>query len=313
MRAFGPPQVLEVAEVPDPLPGPGEVTIDVELAGVTFVETQVRAGRPPSPRMLPRLPAILGNGVGGKVSATGPEVSGDLIGRQVITSLSGTGGYAERVVAAAARLTEVPPELALRDAVALLADGRTAMGLVRRAGLRAGDIVVVEAAAGGVGSLLVQLARGAGARVVALASSERKLAMARELGADLAVSYASDGWADRVRDAAGEVDVVFDGVGGEIGLAAFRLLRPGGRFMLFGMASGGFAPVSPSLVSVLMPTPPAPDEMTELTRAALAEAAAGRLRPVIGQVLGLTRAADAHAALEARETIGKTLLTTSAD
>ena len=112
----------------------------------------------------------------------------------------------------------------------------------------------------------------------------------------------------------GGADVVFDGVGGEIGLAAFGLLRPGGRFVPFGMASGAFAPVSPSLaqqrqVSVLASIPPAPDEITGLARAALAEAAAGRLRPVIGQVFDLAEAAGAHAAIEARETIGKTLLT----
>lgn len=318
MRAFGSPHVLEVAEVPDPLPGPGEVIINVRFASVTFVETQVRAGRAPNPRMLPELPAILGNGVGGTVASAGPGVNGDLQGRRVIASLSGTGGYAERAVVTAARLIEVPEEVALRDAVALLADGRTAMGLARRAGLHAGGTVVVEAAAGGVGSLLVQLARNAGARVVALASSQRKLAMARDLGADFAVSYSAPGWASRVRDATGGVDVVFDGVGGDIGLAAFGLLGPGGRFLPFGMASGGFAPVSPSLaaerqVSVLVSTPPAPDEMTGLARAALAEAAAGRLRPVIGQVLDLAKAADAHAAIEARETIGKTLLVTSAD
>jgi NADPH2:quinone reductase len=301
LRAFGPPQVLEVTEVPDPRPGSGEVVIDVDIAGVTFVETQVRAGRAPNPRMLPHLPAILGNGVGGTVAATGPGVRGDLRGRRVIASLSGTGGYAERAAVAAERLIEVPGEVSLRDAVALLADGRTAVG----------------AAAGGVGSLLVQLARNAGARVVALASSERKLAVARDLGADLAVSYSAAGWASRVRDMTGGVDVVFDGVGGEIGLAAFGLLgtlRPGGRFVPFGMASGAFAPVSPSLaqerqVSVLASIPPAPDEITVLARAALAEASAGRLRPVIGQVLDLAEAAGAHAAIEARETIGKTLLT----
>jgi NADPH2:quinone reductase len=314
MRAFGPPQVLEVTEVPDPQPGPGEVVIDVEIAGVTFVETQVRAGRAPSPRMLPHLPAILGNGVGGTIALTGPGVSGDLRGRRVIASLSGTGGYAERAIAAAQRLIEVPRDVALRDAVALLADGRTAVGLARRARTRAGETVVVEAAAGGVGSLLVQLARNAGARVVALASSERKLAVARDLGADLAVSYSAAGWASRVRDMTGGVDVVFDGVGGEIGLAAFGLLGPGGRFVPFGMASGAFAPVAPSLaqerqVSVLASIPPAADEITVLARAALAEAAAGRLRPVIGQVLDLAEAAGAHAAIEARETIGKTLLT----
>jgi NADPH:quinone reductase len=320
MRAFGPPQVLELSEVRDLTPGAGEVVIDVEFASVTFVETQVRAGRPPNPRMLPRLPAILGNGVGGTVRAAGTGIDGvdrgALLGRRVIVSLSGTGGYAERAIVAAERLTDVPEGAALRDATALLADGRTAVGLARRAGLHAGDTVVVEAAAGGVGSLLVQLARNAGARVVALVGAERKLAVARDLGVDLAVSYATPDWASRVHDLTRGVDVVFDGVGGDIGLAAFGLLRPGGRFVPFGMASGAFAPVSPELagerqVTVLAGTPPTPDEMKELTRAALAEAVAGRLRPLVGQVFDLARASDAHAAIEARDTIGKTLLAVS--
>jgi NADPH:quinone reductase len=320
MRAFGPPQVLAMSEVPDRPLGAGEVVIDVEFAGVTFVETQVRAGRPPNPRMLPRLPAVLGNGIGGTVRATDTgidgEGSGDLLGRRVIASLSGTGGYAERAIVAADRLIHVPDEMPLQDAVALLADGRTAMGLIRRAGLRAGDTVVVEAAAGGVGSLLVQLARNSGARVVAVAGGERKLEVARDLGADLTVSYAAPDWASRIRDLTSGVDVVFDGVGGDIGLTAFSLLHAGGRFVPFGMASGAFAPFSPELarerrISVLTGTPPTPDEMKELTRAALAEAAAGRLRPIVGQVFDLALASDAHAAIEARDTIGKTLLSVS--
>ena len=135
----------------------------------------------------------------------------------------------------------------MRDAVALLADGRTALALAGRAGLRAGETVLVEAAAGGVGTLLVQIARNAGARVVALAGQPRKLALARDLGADLTVDYSRDGWERQVRDAAGQVDVVFDGVGGDIGLAAFGLLGAGGRFCPFGMASGSFAPVTPEL------------------------------------------------------------------
>ena len=317
IRAFGPPQVLEFSEVPDLAPGAGEVVVDVEFASVTFVETQVRAGLPPDPRMLPRLPAVLGNGIGGTVVAAGPGAGGGdrgaLPGRRVIASLSGTGGYAERAIAGAGRLIDVPDEVELRDAAALLADGRTAVGLVRRAGLRPGDTVLVEAAAGGVGSLLVQLARNAGARVVALAGGERKLAVARDLGADLAVSYATPDWAGRVHDLTGGVDVVFDGVGGDTGLAAFGLLRAGGRFVPFGMASGSFAPVSAELarerqVSVLTGAPPTPQELIELTRAALAEAAAGRLRPLVGQVFDLARACDAHAAIEARDTVGKTLL-----
>ena len=303
VREFGPPRVLEPAEVAEPRPGPGEVVIDVEYANVTFVETQVRAGKPPHPSMLPALPAILGNGVGGTVS-----------GRRVVASLNGTGGYAQHVVVAAGRLVEVPDGMAMRDAVALLADGRTALALTGRAALRAGETVLVEAAAGGVGTLLVQLARQAGARVVALAGEPRKLAIARDLGADLTVDYRQDDWVRQVRHVAGEVDVVFDGVGGDIGLAAFGLLGAGGRFCPFGMASGSFAPVSAELaqahqVTVRPGAPASAEELLELVRAVLAEAAAGRIRPVIGQEFRLAEAAAAHAAIEARQTIGKTLLT----
>jgi NADPH2:quinone reductase len=314
MREFGPPQVLQLAETADAQAGPGQVVVDVEIAGVTFVETQVRAGRAPNPAMLPALPAILGNGVGGTVAELGAGVDSALTGRRVVTSLSGTGGYAERAVAAAGRLVEVPDGLALRDAVALLADGRTALALAGRARLGKGDTVLVEAAAGGVGTLLVQLARNAGARVVALASEDRKLQLARDLGADIAISYGDQDWPRQVRDAVGTVDVVFDGVGGDTARAAFGLLSPGGRFCAFGMASGSFAPVTPELakqhqVSMVQGTGLSPDELTALVRTALAEAAAGRIRPVIGQELELARAADAHAAIEARATIGKTLLT----
>ena len=344
IREFGPPEVLEPSEVDEVRAGPDEVVIDVELANVTFVETQVRAGKPPHPSMLPPLPAILGNGVGGTVAASAVAASavaasavaasavaasavaasavaasavagpGPGTGRRVVASLNGTGGYAERVVVPAARLIEVPDRVALRDAVALLADGRTALGLADRARLRTGDTVLVEAAAGGVGTLLVQIARNAGARVVALAGQPRKLAIARDLGADLTVDYSHDGWDQQVRDAVGEVDVVFDGVGGDIGLAAFGLLAAGGRFCPFGMASGSFAPVTPELararrVTIQAGAAASPEELALLVRTALAEAAAGRLRPVIGQEFELAAAASAHAAIEARRTVGKTLLT----
>jgi NADPH:quinone reductase len=313
IREFGPPRVLKLAETDEVRPGPGEVVVDVELASVTFVETQLRAGTPPNPAMLPALPAILGNGVGGSVAEAGAGVDPGLIGRRVVTGLSGTGGYAERAVASAGALVEVSG-VPLRDAVALLADGRTAFALAARAQLHPGDTVLVEAAAGGVGTLLVQLARNAGARVVALASSQAKLAVAGDLGAEVTVGYGEAGWADRVRLAVGGVDVVFDGVGGDIGLAAFGLLRPGGRFCPFGLASGRFTPVTAELaaerqVTVLRTAPLSAAENTTLVRGALAEAAAGRLRPVIGQELDLARAADAHAAIEARATTGKTLLT----
>ena len=308
IREFGPPGVLEPAEVAEVRAGPDEVVIDVEFANVTFVETQVRAGRPPHPSMLPVLPAILGNGVGGTVGDASPWS-----GLRVVASLNGRGGYAERAVATASALIRVPEELAMRDAVALLADGRTALALAGHAELGAGETVLVEAAGGGVGTLLVQIARRAGARVVALASQPRKLALARDLGADVTVDYSQDGWERQVRALAGEVDVVFDGVGGDIGLAAFGLLRAGGRFCPFGMASGSFAPVTPDLaqasqVIVRRGAGASPDELAELARTALAEAAAGRLRPVVGQEFELADAARAHAAIETRQTVGKTLL-----
>jgi NADPH2:quinone reductase len=311
---FGPPEVLVAADVPEPVAGAGQVLIDVEYANITFVETQVRAGRPPRPEMLPVLPAILGGGVGGVVAATGPGVDAGVIGRRVVASLGGSGGYAERAVADAARLIEVPDGVPMRDAVALLADGRTAVGLIRRAAPRPGETVLVEAAAGGVGSLLVQLAHNEGARVIALAGAEHKLALARELKAEIAIDYRAPDWARQARNAAGPVDIVFDGVGGEIGEAAFELLAPGGRFVPFGMASGRFARVSAEAaaargVAVLRGPPGGtPAEIDALTRAALEHARGNRLRPVIGQEFELGRAAEAHDAIEARSTIGKTLL-----
>jgi NADPH:quinone reductase len=314
MREFGPPEVLQPAEITEVTAAPGEVVIDVEICGVTFVETQIRAGRPPSREMLPALPAVLGNGVGGTVAEVGGGADPALTGRRVVTSLNGTGGYAQLAVAPALRLIEVPGGVSLRDAVALLADGRTALSLMGRAQPGTGDTVLVEAAAGGVGTLLVQLASKAGARVVALAGQPRKLALASQLGADVAVDYSVADWPDRVREAVGGVDVVFDGVGGDVGRAAFGLLRHGGRFCPFGMASGSFAAVTPELaqehqVTIGRGAAMSPPEQAALVRTALAEAAAGRIRPVIGQELELERAADAHAAIEARETTGKTLLT----
>ena len=305
IREFGPPSVLEPAKADEVSPGPDDVVVDVEFANITFVETQIRAGRPPHPSMLPALPAILGNGVGGTVSGTD---------RRVVASLNGTGGYAERVASPASRLIDVPDALDMRDAVALLADGRTALAVAARAELRAGETVLIEAAGGGVGTLLVQIARNAGARVVALAGHPRKLALARDLGADLTVDYRNDGWDRQVRDATGQVDVVFDGVGGDIGLTAFGLLGAGGRFCPFGMASGSFTAVSPEQaaawrISLRGGAAASQEELAALTRAALAEAAAGHLRPVVGQEFELAQAAVAHAAIEARGTIGKTLLT----
>jgi len=303
--------VLVASEAPDPTSGPGRALIDVKIANVTFVETQVRAGTAPFPG--PPLPYIPGNGVGGVVTAVGEGADSALVGVEVITSLDGSGGYAERAVADAAALIPVPEGMAIADAVAILADGRTAMGLMDSAQVDAGETVLVEAAAGGVGSLLVQLARNAGAEVVATAGGERKLDLARSLGAEVVVDYTEAQWADRLREQVGGVDVVFDGVGGDTGRAAFELLVPGGRFCPFGLASGAFADVTDDEaaargVNRVQDGRRAPEDLRERTRAALREAAAGRLQPTIGQTFPLADAAAAHAAIESRATLGKTLL-----
>jgi NADPH2:quinone reductase len=314
MDDFGPPDVLRLKDAPRPSPGSAAVVIGVAYAGITFVETQVRAGRAPSKAMLPALPAILGNGVGGTVIRMGDEAAPGLLGQRVVATLGGKGGgYAEEAATAVTGVVEVPDGVGLRDATALLADGRTALGLTELAGIGSGDTVLVEAAAGGVGTLLVQLARNAGARVVALAGGERKLAVARNLGAGLVVDYREADWPARVREAVGKVDIVFDGVGGGIGLAAFGLLGDGGRFCPFGMASGGFTAVGQDLarergVTVLRNGPPDAERIRALSKAALDEAAEGRIRPVVGQEFALSQAAAAHEAIETRATIGKTLL-----
>ncbi|MGH3392259.1 MAG: zinc-binding dehydrogenase [Actinomadura sp.] len=310
LTEFGGPEVLVAGDAPDPVAGPRQALVEVAFANVTFVETQVRAGGFAPYKVKP--PVIPGNGIGGVVRAVGADADRRLVGRRVIASTGGSGGYAELAAVDAVALLRVPEGMELDSAVALLADGRTATMLVRAAGLREGERVLVEAAAGGVGTLLVQLARAAGARVVAAAGSPRKLEVARELGADVVVDYEEPDWADRVRAEVGRLDVVFDGVGGAVGRAAFELLGRGGRMLSYGLASGEWAGISDEAaarrgVTLLRPKA-SPGELRAFTVHALAEAAAGRLRPLIGQRFPLERAADAHAALQRRATVGKTLL-----
>jgi NADPH2:quinone reductase len=312
LHEFGGPEVLTLGEAPDPVAGPGQLVVDVELVNITFIETQFRAtGRGPFGAMLPMIP---GNGVGGVVASVGPEVAPDLLGARVITSTGGTGGYAERVAVAADAVFRVPDALALDTAVALLADGRTATMMTRAAALRPGERVLVEAAAGGVGSLITQLAAAAGTRVVAAVGGPRKAAIALELGAETAIDYTDDGWPKRVRDAVEALDVVFDGVGGTIARTAFDLLDRDGRMVSFGLASGTWANINEDEattrgVTLIRPSA-TPAELRTYTESALKEASEGRLRPLIGQRFPLDQAAAAHAAIQSRATVGKTLLET---
>jgi NADPH:quinone reductase len=238
------------------------------------------------------------------VASIGADVDPAWLGRRVVTGTGGFGGYAEKVAVSVSGLVPVPGGLGMDSATALLADGRTALGLFQLAAPRPGERVLIEAAAGGVGTLLVQLARNAGATVIAAAGGARKCAVARDLGADVTVDYGRAGWEAEI----GDIDVAFDGVGGEVGTAALRATR--GRFVQYGMSGGRPTDTNDAHVTIIgfRELGGLGERSAELTASALGMATAGTLRPVIGQTFPLVRAADAHAAIESRATIGKTLL-----
>ncbi|TQS42428.1 zinc-binding dehydrogenase [Cryptosporangium phraense] len=302
LTAFGDPSVLVPVDVPDPVPASDQVLVDVERVSISFVETQIRAGRPPRAFPLPEPPFIPGNGVGGVVSAVGPGVDPGLVGRRVFATTGGHGGYASKAVAAVSDLVEIPAGISTADGVALATDGRTALGLFRLAAPGAGEIVLVESAAGGVGTLLVQLSLRAGARVIGV-SSGGKLNIVKKRTE--AIDYGQPEWADRVREltAGAAVDVVFDGVGGAVGTAAAGLVSTAGRFVIHGAASGSMT--DPATVNArILTLRDIRETVAELSRDALTSG----LSPLVGQVLPLERAADAHARIEARTAVGKTLL-----
>ncbi|MFC7263527.1 zinc-binding dehydrogenase [Streptomyces lutosisoli] len=316
VKAFGGPEVLVPVEVPDPVPAPGEVLIDVAYADTIFVETQVRSGwgRDFFPVTPPYVP---GGGVSGVVSALGPDVPAEWLGRRVTSFVAGS--YAERAVAPASALTVVPDSLDLLQAAALVHDGVTASGLLELTAVGPADRVLVLGASGGMGTLLIQLAHARGARVVGVARREAKTALVRELGADAVVDATTPDWTTAARTALGgspeAADVVLDGVGGQLGATAFSLTADGGRFSAHGAPSGGFSPIDTAEATHrgiklfgITDVQFSPADLRRFTSAALTEAAAGRLRPVIGEVFAVERAGDAHAAIEGRGLVGKVVL-----
>jgi NADPH2:quinone reductase len=315
-KAFGGPEVLAVREVPDPVAGPGQVVVGVAVVDTLFVETQIRSGGMGGYFDV-EPPYVPGGGIAGRVLSTGEGVDPGWTGRRVVAATGAQGAYAERVAVPAEALVPVPDGLDLPGAAALVHDGVTALGVFEAARVRSGEQVLVTGASGGMGFLLVQLAHAAGAWVAGTARGARKADLVRDLGADAVIDPSEEGWAERVRELTGGAgaDVVFDGVGGRIGGEAFGATARGGRFSAHGAPTGGFAAISPEQaeeqgVSLrgIRDVQFAPGEARRLTARALAEAAAGRLRPVVGRTFPLERAAGAHAAIEARDVVGKTLL-----
>jgi NADPH2:quinone reductase len=312
MERFGGPEVLHVAEVPRPEPAEGEVLVRVTRAGLNFADTHTREN---SYLAKAELPLIPGAEVAGTRGDTGERV----------VALCGSGGYAEWATAPAALTFAIPDGVSDETALALLLQGLTAWHLYRTcAKLAAGESVVVHAAAGGVGSLAVQLGRGMGAgRVVATASTEEKRALALELGADAAVDTAPEGLADRLVEANGgrRVDAVFEMAGGPVWEESLRALAPFGRLVTYGIASqqanevqtGKLMRRSHTVVGFwLMHCLGRPDMVEEPLADLFARAAAGELRVVGGGTYPLAEAAAAQTALEERRTTGKLLLDPSA-
>ncbi|MFK4112234.1 zinc-binding dehydrogenase [Streptomyces sp. NPDC002176] len=317
LHAFGPAENLTYEETDDPSPGPGQVRVAVAAAGVHLLDAALREGqRGPLPERA-ALPTVPGREIAGVVDTLGDGVDGAWLGKRVVAHLGfAPGGYAELAVTDVERLHVVPEGLGLAEAVAMIGTGRTALGIAGFAEPGPGSVVVVPAAAGGIGMLLVRHARNAGATVVGLAGGARKTALVRANGADLAVDYTRPGWPAEVRAGLGgrAATLVYDGVGGEVAREAVALLGPGGRHLVFGWSAEGIAEdnrghfVEGVSESVLGP------EMLRrggglraLEERALAEAAAGRLRPAVTR-FPLAEAAAAHRALQTRGTVGKVVL-----
>jgi NADPH2:quinone reductase len=310
---FGPPEVLVLEDVPDPTPGPGQLLVQVAAAGVNYADVMLRGEAGPSGRFRPEiaLPVTPGLEVAGPVLTAGPDTDTTLVGRRV-TAFIPNGGYAELALVPAAAAVPIPDGLDDNRALALLSQGATAVGVIDAAGLTADDTVLVEAASGGIGSLLVQLAKLAGATVVAAASSERKLDIARKLGADRLVDYSRPGWAKE----AGPVTVVLETVGGKTATEALHLLdgQLGGRMVIYGFASGEPADFTAADIfsagASVIPFSLGrnPELLPNLNRRALDLGTAGQLVPVIGEIRPLAEAAAAHRAFEDRTAIGKLVL-----
>ncbi|MFJ7191437.1 zinc-binding dehydrogenase [Streptomyces bacillaris] len=326
LHAFGPAENLTYERIEDPVPGPGQVRIAVEAAGVHLLDTALREGQTgpyPAPAELPTVP---GREIAGTVESVGEGTDPGWLGKRVVAHIGmAPGGYAELTVTEADKLHEIPAALGAAEAVAMIGTGRTTLGILGFTDLGPDSVAVVTAAAGGIGTLLVQYAKNAGATVIALAGGPAKATRAEANGADLALDYTLPDWPDRARaflDAHGLwATVVFDSVGGATARSAVGLLGRGGQHIVYGWSGEGLHDGQPLTFT--------PEELAErgissgsvlgprmierggglraLETRALAEAAADRLRPAV-QRYPLAEAAAAHRALETRGTVGKVVL-----
>ena len=310
----GGPEVLEAVDLPVPSPGLGQILVRHQAVGLNFIDTYHRSGLYPM-----TMPAVLGLEAAGIVEALGDGVTRFKAGDRV--AYNGTlGAYAEAAVVPADRAVKVPDAVSLETAAAVLLKGMTAEFLVRRCHrVEPGTSVLVHAAAGGVGSILVQWAKALGATVIATVGSEAKAALARDHGADHVILYGQEDVAARVAQITGGegVAVVYDGVGKDTFEASLKSLGRRGILATFGNASGPAPPIAPLELagkSLFLTRPRLFDyivttaELDESAAALFAVLASGAVKIDVGQTFPLAQARAAHEALEGRRTTGATLL-----
>lgn len=328
LHAFGPADHLTYEKAEDPEPGPGQVRIAVEAAGVHLLDTAIRSGIQGPLPALPDLPTIPGREVAGTVDALGPGTDPAWLGTRVVAHLGMVpGGYAELAVTDADRLHEIPDGLDAAGAVAMIGTGRTALGILNFTTVTPDTVALVPAAAGGIGTLLVQYVKHAGGTVIGLAGGPAKTAAVEANGADLALDYNDPDWPARVTEflEGRTATVLFDGVGGPTTERALDLLGPGGLHLIFGWSAQGIgADQGPLLLDdaelgrrgltqeqvlgpPMMRKAGGDNPMRTLELAALDHAARGILTPAVHR-FPLAEAAAAHRALESRGTTGKVVL-----
>lgn len=326
LHSFGPAENLTYETVDDPEPGPGQVRIAVAAAGVHLLDAALREGMPGPFSGPAELPTVPGREVAGTVDRVGEGTDESWLGKRVVAHLGMVpGGYAELAVTDTDRLHEIADHLDEAAAVAMIGTGRTTLGILQYTDLGPRSVVIVPAAAGGIGTLIVQYAKNAGATVIGLPGGPAKVAHVTANGADLAVDYTLPDWPEHVRTYLGERDlhatVVYDSVGGDTARAAVDLLGKGGRHIVFGWSSHGILEGSAltftddelaergiTSESVLGPAMlEKAGGLRALETRSLDEATTGRLRPAVHR-FPLAEAASAHRALQTRGTIGKVVL-----
>jgi NADPH2:quinone reductase len=306
IEEFGGPEVLQYVDVADPSPKLSEIVVNIKRIGVNFADTHASRNDYLAEQTLPLIP--------------GAEISGQTNDGRRVAVLLGSGGYAEKVAVAQGQMIEIPAEVDYDQAAGGLLQGLTAMALVQRcARIEPGETIVVEAAAGGTGTLAVQLAKRAGAKVIGLASSEAKRDLVGSLGADATVDSRADSLGEAIREAndGKRVDAVLHMSGGKAFDEELGVLAPLGRMVVFGIASreqreistasllrGSKAVIGFWLAHLLS----RPDLLGPMIQDLFAAIAAGELTVTIGEVYPLSEAARAHEDLIARRTTGKLLL-----